>query len=547
MYIRNVSPKEIVIQEGSIGKHIYVSDSGTYSVTVKGELKAKFSNSIVFGELAILYDEKRQATVTANTNGRIWVLDQVVYQNIRVKTDIENRDELIEFLKKVPKLNTVSDQVRNRVADLLKKERYEAGHVILKQGDPGDKFYIISDGTVTVSKESEGKIEKMARGDFFGHLALLNDDVRLATVTADGPLVECFNLSGSEFISHFGNVEDVQEILHLKRRSTKVLNNQYQHVTIKDLEITTTIGIGSFGTIRLAQYKNEPTSVFALKRLKKFYLVTEQQKTLVLNEKKLHIQCNSPFIVHLYTTMQNNKFVYFLMELCLGGDLWTLLQSNRRKRISETKARFCIASILEAIAYLHELNIVHRDLKPENILLDSKGNIKLTDFRTSKKIEPSTRTYTFIGTPEYMAPEIVLNYGHNKAVDYWALGILMFEVLFGKSPFKTKDKTHVETYNLIIDGMKEEHFPDSATKNAKLLIKQLCTKFPTDRLGCQVYGANAIRMHVWFYGFGWEQLQDGSMESPIKRTLKSNTDIRYFEKLPSYDDLPPDEVSEWDF
>ncbi|KAK4879698.1 hypothetical protein RN001_007844 [Aquatica leii] len=541
MYPREVAANEVLINEGSVGTQLYIPASGNYEVIVNEKSICKFEHNKVFGELAILYNEKRQATIQALTKGNIWVLDQNVYQKLTLKTEIEHRNELLAFLEKVPKLNTISKQAISRVTDLLKREFYCTGDVIVRQGDHGDKFYIISAGNVTVTTESQGEVGKMGRGEFFGQLALLNDDVRQATVTADPPGVECFSLSRPEFILHFGKIEDIQNVSDKdKKISTAAVVNPYQDVKLIDLKIVATLGIGGFGRVELVQHKIKKEFVFALKYLKKVDLIQQEQLEHVLNEKNIQMGCNSPFIVCMYKTMKDKKYLYFLMEACLGGDLWLLLQKQSRRRFHENAARFYAASALEALAYLHKRDIVYRDLKPENLMLDPKGNLKLTDFGFAKKLESTGRTYTFVGTPEYMAPEIILNRGYDKAVDYWALGILIFELLVGKTPFRNKDASYMKTFNLILRGIENVRFPDTVSIKAEHLIKRLCRPMPTERLGCQKESTQAIRDHRWFTDLNWEQLQSGNLKTPFKRTLKN------FGNFPKDTDIPPDEMSGWD-
>lgn len=160
-------------------------------------------------------------------------------------------------------------------------------------------------------------------------------------------------------------------------------------------------------------------------------------------------ECNNQFIVRLFATFKDKLNLYMLMEVCLGGELWTLLRD--RGHFDESMTKFYVGCVCSAFDYLHQRNVIYRDLKPENMLLDSKfmrlyfkslttnvdeGYIKLTDFGFAKKLLPAGRkTWTFCGTPEYVAPEIILNRGHDYAADYWSLGVLMFELLTGSPPF----------------------------------------------------------------------------------------------------------------
>ena len=139
------------------------------------------------------------------------------------------------------------------------------------------------------------------------------------------------------------------------------------------------------------------------------------------------LSCSSPFIVKLYQTFCDPAYLYMLMEPCLGGELWTVLRKN--KRFNDSTARFYVGCVILALDYLHEKGVIYRDLKPENILLDSSGYIKLTDFGFAKQLAAGEKAWTFCGTPEYVAPEIITNKSHDYRVDIWSLGILVYEIL----------------------------------------------------------------------------------------------------------------------
>lgn len=215
------------------------------------------------------------------------------------------------------------------------------------------------------------------------------------------------------------------------------LNAEYLDIEFDDLSLITTIGIGGFGRVELVKYtKDESVRTFALKCLKKQNIVDTRQEQHVLSERNIMLACDCTFIAKLYRTYHDQKYVYMLLEACLGGEVWTILRD--RGYFDDFTAQFIIGCVLEAFEYLHKRGIVYRDLKPENLMLDDRGYIKLVDFGFAKYIGYSTKTWTFCGTPEYVAPEIILNKGHDRAVDYWALGILIGELLTGSyvSSFK---------------------------------------------------------------------------------------------------------------
>lgn len=160
--------------------------------------------------------------------------------------------------------------------------------------------------------------------------------------------------------------------------------------------------------------------------LRFFIFVTPVPSSLI----NIELKSNTLYIFRLYKTFREPKYVYLLLEPCLGGEVWTLLRD--RGSFDDHTTRFFTACVIEAFQFIHSKGIIYRDLKPENLLLDSQGYVKLADFGFAKRLGPSKKTMTFCGTVEYIAPEIIRNIGHDRAVDYWALGILMYELLTGK-------------------------------------------------------------------------------------------------------------------
>ena len=180
-----------------------------------------------------------------------------------------------------------------------------------------------------------------------------------------------------------------------------------------------------------------------------------------------------------------------LMESCLGGQLWTILRD--KGNFDDPTTRFYTACVVEAIDNLHNRGIIYRDLKPKNLLLDSAGYVKLVDFGFAKKLQGGRKTWTFCGTPEYVAPEVILNKGHDISADYWSLGVLMFELLTGSPPFNESDP--MKTYDCILKGIESIEFPRDITRNANTLIKELCRDNPEERIGYQRGGIQDIQNH----------------------------------------------------
>ncbi|TWW78604.1 cGMP-dependent protein kinase 1 [Takifugu flavidus] len=320
-------------------------------------------------------------------------------------------------------------------------------------------------------------------------------------------------------------------------------NAFFFNLNLTDFNIIDTLGVGGFGRVELVQLKSDENKTFAMKILKKRHIVDTRQQEHIRSEKLIMQEAHSDFIVRLYRTFKDSKYLYMLMEACLGGELWTILRD--RGSFEDSTTRFYTACVVEAFAYLHSKGIIYRDLKPENLILDHRGYAKLVDFGFAKKIGFGKKTWTFCGTPEYVAPEIILNKGHDISADYWSLGILMFELLTGSPPFSGPDP--MKTYNIILRGIDMIEFPKKITKNAANLIKKLCRDNPSERLGNLKNGVKDIQKHKWFEGFNWEGLKKGTLTPPIIPTVTSAVDISNFDNFPEdKEDPPPDDNSGWD-
>lgn len=556
MYPKQIPANTLVIREGDMGSHLYVSAEGDFDIYEGNKFQRTFGPGVAFGEIALLYNTKRLRSISVKKAGKVWVLDRSVFLTIMMRTAQEQLEGNIRFLQRVSvlqKLPEPKDHVLAKISDLIRVEFFPAGAKILRQGEKGEKFYIISGGNVRITKDTEYGGEEelvvLGKGEYFGELALYDDEgERRANAIALAPGVECLTLDRTSFLNYLGSLDEIRnkdwlaEYEKQKRSLTpKKWTNEYASLTLIDLETKGTLGVGGFGRVDLVTLRSDPNKSFALKKLKKKVMVEQQQQEHVLNEKHIMQACDSPFICKLYQTYKDNKYVYFLMEVCLGGDVWTTLQ--RRRYFDDATAQFMVGCVVEALDHLHSLNIVYRDLKPENLMLDTRGYLKLVDFGFSKKIGPA-KTWTFAGTPEYVAPEIILNKGHDRAVDYWALGILTHELLVGKPPFRGSD--HMTTYNKILKGIEMVGVPSIVVKNASNLIKKLLRVNPSERLGYQRNGIQDIRDHKWFSGFNWQALQRLALPAPIVPTVRHQLDTRNFERYPPDRDIPPDEFSGWD-
>ncbi|XP_071952421.1 cGMP-dependent protein kinase 1-like [Antedon mediterranea] len=559
MYPISLKKGDIVINEGDSGIRFYVTAVGELQVSQNGEVLGTMSAGKVFGELAILYNCKRTATVKAATNAEIWAIDRSAFQVIMMRTGMQRQKEHIQFLKSIPLLKNLSSEDLMKLADSLDVDFFPENEYIIRQGTKGDTFFIISSGSVRVSQtltsfSDPQDIRTLTAGHYFGERALLSEDVRTANVIADKGGCECLVIDRMSFNELLGQLQEIQDkdygdeergaSSHVSLASSSENlheKDEYANIKLNDLEDIATLGLGGFGRVELVQNINDKKT-FALKCLKKSHIVNTRQQDHVYSEKNIMNSCKSPFIAKLYKTFKDAKYIYMLVEACLGGELWTILRD--RSYFDDSIARFYTGCVIEAFSYLHGKGIIYRDLKPENLLLDSRGYCKLVDFGFSKKIGFGRKTWTFCGTPEYVAPEIVLNKGHDLSADYWSLGILIYELLTGSPPFSGSDPMKI--YTMILKGIDMVEFPKKISKTSGILIKRLCRDNPSERIGYQKNGIEDIRKHKWFQGFDWEGLKSQKVKPPIIPKLRSNTDASNFDHFPKDDDIPPNELSGWD-
>ncbi|XP_052263160.1 cGMP-dependent protein kinase 1-like isoform X1 [Dreissena polymorpha] len=574
MYEKQVKQGHFIIREGDPGQHLYVAAEGEFEVLKETNVLGKMAAGRAFGELAILYNCTRTASVRAVTDVRVWVLDRRIFQAIMMKTGIQRQEENINFLKSVPLLRSLPAEKLSKLADVLEVDFFHEGEYIIREGATGDTFFILNKGEVKVTQTIAGfddpqEVRKLNRGDYFGEKSLLSEDRRTANVIALPPGVECLTVDRNSFNKLIGTLSELREKDYgdaergVQRTSTGApadgmvsptverIDPEYQFIRLEDMEIVATLGMGGFGRVELVQLAADRGKTFALKCLKKKHIVETRQQEHIYSEKKIMMECHSPFITRLFKTFKDRKFVYMMLEVCLGGEVWTILRDHGC--FDETTSRFVVACVLEAFQYLHSKGIIYRDLKPENLLLDNKGYIKLVDFGFAKKIGFGRKTWTFCGTPEYVAPEIILNKGHDYAADYWSLGILMFELLTGSPPFSGSDP--MRTYNIILKGIDVIEFPKKISRNAHVLIKKLCRDNPTERLGYGKNGIIDIKKNKWFQGFDWTGLANRAMVPPLVpkdqtlhdwKKVKGPADYSNFDHYPKSLEVPPDELSGWD-
>lgn len=266
--------------------------------------------------------------------------------------------------------------------------------------------------------------------------------------------------------------------------------------------------------------------IYALKVLRKDNIIKRNQVEHTKTERSVLGYVQHPFIVGMNMAFQSKEKLYFVLDYCAGGELFFHL--GKEGRFPEARARFYAAEIILAISYVHSLDIIYRDLKPENVLLDAEGHIRLTDFGLSKEgiSSSSSGAYSFCGTPEYLAPEILNRQGHGRAVDWWSLGALLYEMITGLPPFYCQDRERL--FEKIRKS--ELNYPPSVTRPAVGLLKGLLTKDPTRRLGSGPADADDIKVHEFFSPINWDKLMKGEVTPPWRPKINGILDTSQFDK-----------------
>ncbi|TMW57754.1 hypothetical protein Poli38472_014357 [Pythium oligandrum] len=556
---------DVIVHKDEPGSVLYMIHSGTVVCTDIGNGGAtlELSDGDFFGERALLASEPRAATVIAKTDVRLLAIDQRTFQLVLGPLQTLLQETRVwRALESVSVLREVPYPLKKKLLAAARVVQYEENHVIFHQDDAGDAFYIIKDGEVRIVQlptrnsettasvsplgEQEARqadatsslssiqlslspdakpleVARLGAGDMFGEMALLQQGPtkRSASVVA-ASRVECIVLERAAFEQICASARDDLEELARRRTLENYERSFVLSLSVETLEKLGVLDVGSEGSVIYAARHTPTQRIVAVKEVWKSRLEHNQHVTSSRREKRLLAHLESPFVLKYFTTLQDERKVYIVTELLLGGKLFQRIveSSGRSICLAMDHARFYTASCALALGYLHEQYIVYRDLKPENIFLDHLGYTKLVDFAFAKKL--AGKTYTLVGTPEYLAPEIILGVGHGLAADAWSLGVLLYEMVMGESPFATKDQDHLSICrNILLERIR---FPEDADENWKELVLSLLDKTPEKRPSL-VPSLHALAGFDWFQGFDWNALTHRTMPAPWKPTATSEQDV----------------------
>jgi len=516
-----------VIKQGDAGETFYVVQSGSLEIFINvGEGEAATETRVGvpygpgsgFGELALVYGSPRAATIRVAEDCVLWEITRTAFKGLSYQNEKRAHDAKLANLKLVKigeKLlgDILSPSQLESMALATNYQSFEKDDTIIREGERGDCFYMIVKGSVDVFVKSQGnsKVATLTEHKFFGEKALLSSETRNATCIA-ATAVTCLSLTREDFVLMLGNFEDLlsgkeEAQAHIQKFERLKSVKEYE---FDDLQKMRVLGEGAFGIVNLVKSKRDG-KLYALKAQSKAFVVESGQQQHLLMEYQIMRELNHVLIVKCYQAFQDSRYIYFLMNLLPGGELMDLLDSKRK--FPEAWTKFYGASVVSAFSCMHDKKIAYRDLKPENLVLDADGYCHVIDFGLAKRCDKG-KTWTFCGTPDYLAPEIIRGKGHDWGVDYWGLGVFFYELTHGYPPFYASDPTN--TARKIIKGafpMPSGFSKPLADIISKLLVEQ------NKRLGRTQGGCSAIMAHPWFSGFDWQALLSRTMVVPSKPQL----------------------------
>ena len=491
--VRANNKKLILVVEGSLFKdNNLLADKGK----ILGEELLNDINQTISEDI---YANPDAITFEAN------IFDIAKILKIDLNTDKDNKEKPLNILRAINKLKKIylfknlSDKTLESIAAGMKKQKFKPNEYIIEENTVGEQFFLIIKGRVRITVKGEF-IRDLDSGDCLGENALLTDNVMRTASAVALEKVLCYVLSKNEFqvILNDDNTRD-----YLLRK----LALQDTEISLSSLHYIKFLGKGKFGTVSLVHNKK---NVYAIKAISRKSV--EREKILAkyfVNERKIMLSLDHPFIIKMVKSMKNKHFCFLLIEFINGTNLDEYL-SRRESKQNVYETQFYIGSMLLMLDYLQKKFIAHRDIKPSNIMIDSNGYLKMIDFGTAKVL--TDYTSTIIGTPHYIAPEILQGRGYSLSCDFWSIGICMYEIFYGKYPFGNYANEVIEIYKEVLK--KDFSFPveNSRVANVNSFIRSLLTKKVNERI-CNV---SKLKKKAFFEGFEFDKLNDFKLKPPHK-------------------------------
>jgi len=579
---------EYIFREGDRYTDWYVISTGKVRLWTsnKRRKRVELGPGECFGELAIIYNCRRPANAIALRDSAIFSITGKVFKDLFLKPS----PQVAQFIKVAPLFKLMKYEDRRLLSQQLSVVRYKPEDVITRQGDVPKAMFVVYEGEVERVNDVRGSnLCKLVKGQHFGarpyslrkrhHFTAIASKGGTTVLRFDFP--EMNSRSAMEFMDiltripgvqteetvepalpkekeedikvvEIHTLEETKKYVSWKPKKPKVLiskRDEEEEVRLNEkftrrkentsenlenfefakFEVVGQLGKGSSGTVQLV-YDPKKDETYARKTIAKKSLEDSKRELLrVLWEKEVMTRLDSQFIVRLHASHEDKDNIYLFMDAVLGGEMFNLLQEHVSFR-EKPDALFYAGCVCSAIEHMHSRKVVYRDLKPENLLIDMKGYLKLCDLGFAKVIHD--RSFTMLGTAEYLAPEMFGKRGHDRAVDWWTFGVFVYEIVTGDTPF-WDDDPEVEKNNII--NAKWEPRLDSSDELIDLLTK-LFEVDPERRLGMSKKSGEGVADHPWFKSLDWRKLYKGSLKPPVMPKVRNNRDVSNF-KIENSEDM----------
>mmetsp|Transcript_33933 Transcript_33933/g.82309 ORF Transcript_33933/g.82309 Transcript_33933/m.82309 type:complete len:823 (+) Transcript_33933:156-2624(+) len=530
---------ERIVTKGDEGTVFYLVEDGSVKVHDIGIGDSKAVDQFLnvgecFGERSLLTGEPRAAHVTAESDTvTLLAMDRDDFQRYMGELkEVMDFDAKLRSLKSLPILadSDLTPVEFERLAQRTIEVCYRKETKLVEAGNENNEknLWIIRSGRILVYGGRSGKVYNLQSGDTFGERNILrhSDDILHHDAIAEENLTT-WVLSREVLESVIVDLHRLGQDAQFVKKKPKL------SIQLNDLKRHRILGEGAFGKVWLTGNTMSKTP-YALKIVNKRRVLKSKQEGSVMRERELLGLLHHPFILDMMASFQDNYNLYMLLPLIQGGELFSRVASANMEHgggLSSKESAFYTGCVVEALGHFHHRYIAYRDLKLENVMIDADGYCKIVDLGFAKVV--MGKTFTFCGTPEYLAPEIIMSKGHNHAVDYWSLGVLIYIMLTGSSPFYQSDISQMAMFKKIVMVDYKMH-PSIDPVAADLIRKLLVRKVP-DRLGNLKHGHHDVNEHSWFLGNGchYKKLLEKQVEAPWKPKIQNPFDASNFDE---YDD-----------
>ncbi|CAH0518587.1 unnamed protein product [Peronospora belbahrii] len=549
---------DIVMRQGVPGNTFYLVESGEFEarhisdkivdVSLEKGLSPEMYGEVVqlyratnsfhptFGELALFYPKPRVDTIVAKTKGTLWALDRIAFRSILMRG--RPLRDVVRRLRQISLLRPLTVAQTNLVAEEMRAVVFEPNQVVLHEGMTEPGFFLITSGRI----ESTSKMDNVAplelkTFDYFGEIALVcKRSISRRSIRAI-ERTECLFIRKDALELAVGKLSLILEkdklrrarktrIAELQKEATTSAFVQYDNETktnmpksINDLEVVGSVISDLINTVRLVEVKgSSPSEYLTLRSVSKQAIVDAGMQKHVSGERDIYVSLyeKNALVPQLLGMNSNDSDIHMLYDTQIVGTLESFLDGEAH---GESFVRYYAAQVVMALEFMHVEGVVSRTVDPTNLMVDRSGNLRMINLRLSKYVGRG-RTYTVCGTPEYLAPEQITGEGHNIAADYWALGVLMYEMLTGATPFTRENENDLEILNDIA-SFHPDHlsWPEHTSAELKDIIENLLRPDLRQRLGYSEVRAGAcepIKKHAFFAGTAWEATKMGSFSAPLE-------------------------------